>query len=201
MLVAPLRAHGSDAVGGSVPTVPEEPRRNPWSRRARTVVANGLWGCRLSGSNRRGVDVLLHEKADRWTGVTKPGTVSEHVWAFWGFLPTACDLAGVEVPPGLDGISLAPTITGKENQKSHEFLYWEFHEGATAQAVRHGDWKAIRSAPGRPLELYNLAKDQGEKRDVAAENPEVVARIEAYLKTARTESKEFPVTGGRERPR
>ncbi len=129
----------------------------------------------------------------RWTGTTEPGTTSDHVWAFWDFLPTACDLAGVEIPKGLDGISFTPAITGKGDQKRHEFLYWEFHEGGTAQAVRHGDWKAIRNAPGKPLELYDVARDPAEKQNVAAGHPAVVAKIEAYLKTARTDSKEFPV--------
>jgi arylsulfatase A-like enzyme len=130
----------------------------------------------------------------RWPGVTKPGTVSDHVWAFWDFLPTACDLAGLPTPAGLDGISIAPTITGKGTQKSHEFLYWEFHENGFKQAVRHGNWKALRLAPGQALELYDVAKDPGEKDNVAAANPEVVAKIDEYLRTARTDSKEFPIT-------
>lgn len=129
----------------------------------------------------------------RWSGVTKPGSVSDHVWAFWDFLPTACDLAGVEIPKNLDGVSFAPTITGRGQQKGHEFLYWEFHEGGFKQAVRHGHWKAIRQAPGQPLELYDVVKDPAEKLNVARDNPEVVAKIEAYLKTARTDSKEFPI--------
>jgi arylsulfatase A-like enzyme len=128
----------------------------------------------------------------RWPGTTKPGG-SDHVWAFWDFLPTACDLAGVDVPKGLDGVSIVPTITGKGEQKRHEFLYWEFHEGGTAQAVRNGNWKAIRPAPSRPLELYDIATDPAEKQNVATDNAAVLAKIEAYLKTARTESKEFPV--------
>jgi arylsulfatase A-like enzyme len=129
----------------------------------------------------------------RWKGVTKPGTVSDHVWAFWDFLPTACELAGVKPPAGLDGISLVPTITGKGTQKEHDFLYWEFHEGGTKQAVRHKHWKAIRPAPGTPLVLYDLKADVRETNDVAKQHPDVVKVIEEYLKTARTESKEFPI--------
>ena len=129
----------------------------------------------------------------RWPGHIKPGTVSDHIWAFWDFLPTACDLAGVESPKGLDGLSFAPLLTSQGTQKTHQYLYWEFHEGGTMQAVRQGDWKALRRAPGQPLELYNLAKDPGEQQNVAADHPEIVADIETYLKTARTASKEFPI--------
>jgi arylsulfatase A-like enzyme len=137
----------------------------------------------------------------RWPGRIKPGTVSDHVWAFWDFLPTACDLAGVETPTGLDGISIAPTLTDRGVQKTHDFLYWEFHEGGTKQAVRHGNWKAVRLAPSRPLELYDLAADPGEKRNVAADQPTVVAKIEAYLKAARTESREFPIREPKKEPK
>ena len=56
-----------------------------------------------------------------------------------------------------------------------------------------GDWKAVRLAPGQPLELYNLKTNLGEKENVADENPDVVAKIEAYLKTARTESAQWPL--------
>jgi arylsulfatase A-like enzyme len=133
----------------------------------------------------------------RWPGVAKPGSVSDHVCAFWDFLPTACDLAGVEPPAGLDGLSLLPTLTGRGEQKTHEFLYWEFHEGGFGQAVRHGRWKALRPAPGRPLELYDVVADPGEAADLAKAHPDVVQRIEAYLATARTESKEFPVRPGK----
>lgn len=129
----------------------------------------------------------------RWPGVIRPGTTSDHVWAFWDFLPTACDLAGVPTPPGLDGISLAPTLTGRGEQRRHEYLYWEFHENGFKQAVRHGNWKAIRQAPGTAIELYDVATDPGEAKDVAAAHPEVVRRVEEYLRGARTESAEFPV--------
>ena len=78
-------------------------------------------------------------------------------------------------------------------QPQHEYLYWEFHEKGSKQAVRMGDWKAIRLEIGKPLELYDLKRDPGETHDVAAEHPEVIAKIEAYLKTARTDSPRWPL--------
>lgn len=130
----------------------------------------------------------------RWPEKIKPG-VSDHVWAFWDFLPTAAELAGAAAPapPQIDGISVVPTLLGRPGQAQHEFLYWEFHEGASKQAVRMGDWKAVRLSPEAPLQLYRLDEDLGEKKDIAAEHPEVVAKIETYLKTARTESEHWPL--------
>ena len=107
------------------------------------------------------------------------------------------EIAGAKPTSGLDGESIAPLLLEKENVKPHEFLYWEFHEGGSKQAVRMGNWKAIRNKLDGPLELYDLSKDIGEKDNVAAKQPDVVAKIEAYLKTARTDSKEFPLRAGK----
>ena len=125
----------------------------------------------------------------RWPGKVKPGTVSNHVSAFWDFMPTAAALAGT-TPPKTDGISFLPTLLGKtKEQKQHEYLYWEFHENKTSnQAVRMGDWKGIRYRPTGPLELYNLKTDLGEKYNVAAAHPEVVAKLEIQLNKVRTPS-------------
>ncbi len=134
----------------------------------------------------------------RWPGKIKPGAVSDQVWAFWDFLPTAADIARAQPPPNLDGISILPTLLGRKQTNQHEFLYWEFHEKGSKQAVRMGDWKAVRLAPGQPLELYNLKTDLGETQNVAAEHPDIVAKIEDYLKTARTESERWPIRTARE---
>jgi arylsulfatase A-like enzyme len=129
----------------------------------------------------------------RWPGKIKAGAVSDQVLAFWDFLPTAAELAQTRVPPRLDGISMVPALLGKGEQKKHEFLYWEFHEGGSQQAVRMGNWKALRTKLGAPLELYDLTTDIGETSNVAGQHPDLVAKIEAYLKTARTESKQWPL--------
>ena len=133
----------------------------------------------------------------RWPGHIAAGAVSGHPWAFWDFLPTACEIAGAETPKGIDGISFLPAMLGRK-QRAHEFLYWEFHEGrSSSQAVRMGTWKGVRKTPSGPLELYDLPRDLGEENNVASEHPDVVKKIEAYLAVARTESKHWPL---RDRP-
>jgi arylsulfatase A-like enzyme len=128
----------------------------------------------------------------RWTGTIPAGRVSPHPWAHWDLLPTLAEVAGAKVPAGLDGLSMARALRDQP-QPTRPFFYWEFHERGFQQAVRMGQWKAVRLKPGEPLELYHLERDQAEKQNVAAANPDVVAKIEAYLKTARTESARWPV--------
>jgi arylsulfatase A-like enzyme len=108
-------------------------------------------------------------------------------------LPTAAEIALVKAPSDIDGVSLLPALLGKVQTPRHEFLYWEFHERGFQQAVRMGDWKAVRPQAGEPLELYALKADPGESRNVAAQNPEVIAKIEGFLKTARAESPLWPI--------
>jgi len=136
----------------------------------------------------------------RWPGKIKAGSINDHISAFWDFLPTCCDLAGINIPEDIDGISMVPTLLGQGwRQKKHEFLYWEFHEQGKRQAVRMGDWKGVRQNvaknPDGPIELYNLKTDIGEEHNVAERHPEIVAKIERYMKAARTPSEHWPLPG------
>jgi arylsulfatase A-like enzyme len=151
-----------------------------------------------SSGGLRGIKRDLYEGGIRvpmiasWVGTIPAGRVSSHRWAHWDMLPTLADLAGAKPPPGIDGMSMARALRG-EQQPTHEFMYWEFHERGFQQAVRMGQWKAVRLKTGAPLEIYNLSNDPNEEHDVASTNPEVVAKIEKYLTTARTESARWPV--------
>jgi arylsulfatase A-like enzyme len=128
----------------------------------------------------------------RWPARVKPGTVSDLPCAFWDFLPTATEIARVPAPKDTDGISILPTLQGGAQTNRHEFLYWEFPEQGFKQAVRMGEWKGIRVGVDGPLELYNLKSDLAERKNVADKNPEVVTKIEEYLKKARTEHPNWP---------
>ncbi len=128
-----------------------------------------------------------------WPGTVPKGKVSDLPSAFWDFLPTCCELAGIPVPPGTDGVSLVPTLTGHpERQKRHHYLYWEFPARMT-QAVRFRNWKAVRFIRAGKVELYDLAKDPGEKHDVAASHPEILARLKLIMATAHSPSSLFPL--------
>lgn len=122
----------------------------------------------------------------KWPDHTPAGATSEHVAYFGDFMATAADLAGAETPPHTDSISFAPILRGTPaKQKEHEYLYWEFYEGGSAQAVRWGKWKGIRQPMFTgDIELYDLTTDLGEEHNVAAEQPDVVARITAIMAEA-----------------
>ncbi|MBI9064947.1 MAG: arylsulfatase [Marinilabiliaceae bacterium] len=120
-----------------------------------------------------------------WPGKIQAGSKTDHISAFWDVLPTFCEVADASIPDDVDGISLLPTLMGEDTQKEHEYLYWEFPELEGEQAVRMGDWKAIRrniKKGNLDIELYNLKTDIQELNDVAAENPSVVEKVELIMK-------------------
>ena len=151
-----------------------------------------------SSGGLRGIKRDLYEGGIRvpmiasWPGTIPAGRVSAHPWAHWDVFPTLAELASAKVPSGLDGVSMARALRGQP-QPAHDFLYWEFHERGFQQAARMGAWKAVRPAKDAPLELYDLDTDPAEATNVAAAHPDVVQRIETYLKAARTDSAQWPI--------
>ncbi len=146
-----------------------------------------------------------------WPGAVPAGRVTGHVSGFQDYVPTFCELAGVEppapvqVPPGTGGVSMVPVLLGRPGRrKQHPYLYWEFHERGFSQAVRLGRWKAVRNRHrAAAIELFDLSKDLGETNNVAADHPDVAAKAAEVFKTARTDSDLYPVRerrpGGRRR--
>jgi len=152
-------------------------------------------GGRLRGFKRGMYEGALRQAAIAWwPGHVPPGRVCDEPWAFWDFLPTAVELAGAKLPEGFkpDGLSLVSMLDGGPAPK-REYFYWELHEGRSIQAVRFGDWKAVRNGPSAPVELYDLKNDPGETTDLAADRPEVVARAVALMKSARTDDPNWPL--------
>lgn len=135
----------------------------------------------------------------RWPGRINPGATSDHISAHWDMYPSFCELAGIHPESNIDGISILPALTGKE-QTAHEYLYWEFHEQGARQAVRMGKWKGVKynlREGNRQLELFNLETDKAETTDVAQKYPEITARIEQILAETRVSSPEFPFPADR----
>ncbi|MEL7340787.1 MAG: sulfatase/phosphatase domain-containing protein, partial [Bacteroidota bacterium] len=153
-----------------------------------------------SGGGLRGIKRDLYEGGIRvpmiawWPGTVQAGSQTDHISAFWDFMPTACDIAGAEIPELSDGISYLQTLKGRQ-QPEHGFLYWEFHEQGGKQAVLMDPWKGVRLGvtknPAAPIELYNLASDPAEQDNVAEQHPDIVAQIVEIMDASHEKSPDF----------
>jgi len=134
----------------------------------------------------------------RWPDHVDGGRVSDQTGAFWDLMPTFLNFAGAKELKGLDGLSLMPTMIGRGKQKMHRRLIWEFPGYGGQQAVREGDWKAVRTnmAKGNlDIELYNLKDDPGEKTNLAKNYPDKVAHFKEIMAKDRKSSELFPLKG------
>lgn len=152
-----------------------------------------------SAAGMRGLKCSVHEGGIKvptvasWPGRITAGSSSSFASAFEDWLPTLLDVAGAQPRGATDGVSLVPTLTGRGQQVPHDHLYWEY---AGQQAVRQGRWKAVRTRLRKgdlTTLLFDLESDPNEKRNVAKDEPEVLARMEALFLAARTPSEQFPL--------
>lgn len=131
-----------------------------------------------------------------WPEKIKAGSQSEHISAFWDVYPTLAEVAGMEPSANIDGISFLPALLGAEDQKEHEYLYWEFHEQGKKQAVRMNNWKAVKlgiaDQADTAVALYDLSVDISEQHNVADQHPEIVEKMEQMMQSAHAEDPEWP---------
>ncbi|MDP6930527.1 MAG: arylsulfatase [Planctomycetota bacterium] len=128
-----------------------------------------------------------------WPGKIAAGSSTDLISAHWDFLPTACELAGVEAPEGIDGISYLPTLLGEpDRQRQHDHLYWEFFERGGKRAARFGKWKAVQVNVHKdrngPIQIFDLEADLAERNNLAEQKPGLVARAKKIFAEAHTPS-------------
>jgi len=106
-------------------------------------------------------------------------------------MPTLADITNKPLEKNIEreGISLWPVLMNdKANVNEHEYLYWEFHENKTSdQAIRMGNWKAVRHDPNGLIELYDLKNDEKEQNNIADKHPDILNKMQDLLKHARTD--------------
>ena len=130
----------------------------------------------------------------RWPGKIKPGSTSQHVSAHWDLMATLADVSQAKPSSEHTGISFLPTLLGTGEQQQHEYLYWEFYEQQGKQAIRRGDWKAVRLNRHKrkaEWEIYDLASDPGESKNVASQHPELQTQFNQIVEKATTKNEFF----------
>lgn len=130
-----------------------------------------------------------------WPGTVPAGRVTDEPWAFWDLMPTFATLSGATPPQGYetDGHCLVDFLKGGPAPE-RDYFYWELHEEqGAARAARWGDWKAVLPAFDKTIEIYNLAEDPGETKNLAKDQPELVARAEAIFAEAHRPDTNWPL--------
>lgn len=131
----------------------------------------------------------------RWDKAIAKGSVTNHVSAFWDFMPTVADILNLSAPKECDGLSFLPTLTGKGEQKEHDYIYHESYEqGGKLSIIKEG-WKLIRLNMSHPEnvveELYCLDMDTSEKHNLATLYPQKVKELRLLAISAREPSEIF----------
>lgn len=132
----------------------------------------------------------------QWKNTIAKGSITQHVSAFWDFLPTVADIVGFNKPKECDGISFLPTLTKKGKQKQHQFIYHEAHEHNGKQSVIKKGWKLVRLNLKNPNniveELYNLDNDPQEQNNIIAQHPKIAKKLRAIAISSHHPSSIFP---------
>ena len=180
---------------------------------------NGGWGPGTDSAPLRGQKGMVYEGGIRvplivrWPGKVAPGSTSDAPTINLDFYPTLLAVCGATVPEGhmLDGESMLPVLTGEADGFGRDTIFWHFPaytkrwpDNTTlttpfittpATAMRVGDWKLIEFYEGNVLELYNLADDPGERRDLAEAMPDKAAELHAKMEAWR-QATNAPVPSG-----
>jgi arylsulfatase A-like enzyme len=115
----------------------------------------------------------------QWKGKLPSGKVYNKPVSSMDIFATASAIAGAKTPKQVEGVDLIPFLTGKDNGRPHQTLYWR-QGGKTA--LRHGDWKLVRmgkrfESGNAKWELYDLSKDISEKKNLATSHPERLTEL------------------------
>lgn len=122
----------------------------------------------------------------RWPGKIPPGKTSDLISIQYDFLATIADLTHQKIK-NTDGISFLPELLGNTNkQKLHKYLYFEYPEKGGQVAIRMGNFKGIkinlRKNSNASWQIYNLATDRNETKDIAAQHPELAKKFDKIVK-------------------
>lgn len=120
----------------------------------------------------------------RWPGVIPGGQINHQPSTQYDVLATLAELTNQVIPP-TDGLSFLPSLLNQENQKLHDYLYFEFPEKSGQIAIRLNQFKAVKSNlkkdKNAPWEIYNLETDPKERMNIASKHAELIPQLDAIV--------------------
>ncbi|MEL6844563.1 MAG: sulfatase/phosphatase domain-containing protein, partial [Bacteroidota bacterium] len=132
-----------------------------------------------------------------WKDKIKPGSKTNRLGMLMDLFPTFCEVAGVDQPDGLDGMSISPTLLGKEQITDDRPVFWMRREGyryggQAYYAARFGDLKILQNTPYEPIQLFNIKNDEYEETPLDPTELEDYKQIRLYLQEHIRESGAIP---------
>lgn len=122
----------------------------------------------------------------RWPGVTRPGSVSDEPITSCDFYRTLLEMAGADAPQAPDGVSIVPLLRDPAASLNRDALYFHYphyyETTSPVSAIRAREWKLLEYYENGRLELYDLSRDPGEARNLAAEMPKKAAELQGRLR-------------------
>jgi len=176
----------SDSIADETLVVFQSDNGGPGGASREEFASNGILSGQKGGIQEGGIRIptmMRLPKAFRSHSTLKPGTTTDRILDVTDLLPTFSELAGVDTPVGIDGVSIAPTLTGKGYQREREFV---IHEAGRGQSIIRGEHKLVRSREGE-LALYNLKADPSESKDIAKSHEMLVSELESQMLAERVD--------------
>ena len=146
-----------------------------------------------SNGNLRGTKQQMYEGGIRvptyalWKGKIVPGTTTGNVGMLMDLFPTFCEVAGVNSPEGINGISLLPTLKGQEQNTNDRYLFWVRREGGNYggqayYAARYGDYKILQNNAFEPYQFFRIGEDPGEQDPIDPADQTIYRDLRDHLR-------------------
>jgi len=121
-----------------------------------------------------------------WKNKIKPNTKTDNMAMLMDLFPTLCESAGIKIPENIDGTSILPTLSGKEQNTNSRYVFWVRREGwnyggQAYYAARYQHYKILQNTPYEPIQYFDIKNDEHEENTLNSSEVEIYQEIRFQL--------------------